>query len=123
MQPFAPGVKFSDLDAATAGAYHTSDVPYWLGTYEGFNVLRHTRGWSAWDKQLSEDMQDVIVSFAKTGNPSTHAAHFVHYDPLNEVRTRFGESIQTEQMNSKASDLIKTHPASAARPPVAKPVD
>ncbi len=119
VQPFVPGVKFSDLDPATAGAYHTSDVPYWLGTYDSFNMLRHTRDWGSWDKQLSNDMQDVIVSFAKTGNPSTAAAHFVPYDPQHEMRTRFGESIQTEQINSKAADLIKTHGTSAPRPSAA----
>jgi len=117
VQPFAAGVKFADLDPATAGAYHTSDVPYWLGTYESFNMLRHTRDWGTWDKQLSNDMQDVIVSFAKTGNPSTGAAHFAPYDTQHEMRTRFGESIHTEQINSKAADLIKAHPTSAPRPP------
>lgn len=116
VQPFTPGVKFADLDPATAGAYHTSDVPYWLGTYESFNLLRHTRDWTSWDKQLSDDMQDVIVSFAKTGNPSTSAAHFTAYDPLNEMRVRFGESIQTEKINSKAADLIKAHPPAQIRP-------
>jgi len=115
VQPFAPGVKFSDLDPATAGAYHTSDVPYWLGTYESFNMLRHTRDWTPWDKQLSDVMQDVIVSFAKTGNPSTSAAHFARYDPLNEMRTTFGESIQSEKINSRAADLIKIHVTAVPR--------
>lgn len=115
VQPFTAGVKFSDLDAATAGAYHTSDVPYWLGTYESFNLLRHTRDWAARDKRLSNDMQDVIVAFAKTGNPSTSAARFVRYDPASEMRTRFGESIETERPPSQAADLIKAHVVAVPR--------
>jgi len=111
-QPYAPGVSFSDLDPATAGAYHTSDVPYWLGTYGAFNLLRHTRDWTPWDRKLSNDMQDVIVHFAKTGNPSTSSAAFVPYDRSNEVRVVFGDTITKEVLDSKAMDFLASHPAS-----------
>ncbi len=119
VQPFSAGVTFSDLDPSTAGAYHTSDVPYWLGTYEAFNALRRTRDWTDWDRKLSDDMQDVIVSFAKTGNPSTQAVRFVPYDPHNEMRIDFGDSIQIEQINTKAADLIRSHSTVSARPAAA----
>ena len=49
VQPFAPGVKFSDLNPVTAGAYHMSDVAYWLGTYNSYNVFRVTPVWTALD--------------------------------------------------------------------------
>ena len=44
--PYAPGVRFADQDPATVGAYHTGDIPYWLGTLDEYNRLRRTRDWT-----------------------------------------------------------------------------
>jgi para-nitrobenzyl esterase len=115
VHPFTPGVTFSDLDPATAGAYHTSDVPYWLGTYNAFNLIRRTRDWTNWDRELSNDMQDVIVEFAKTGNPSTSTVKFTAYDPANEVRVIFGDKITAEKLDSKVMDFLLAHPPSGGR--------
>jgi len=111
VQPFTPGVKFSDFTAETAGAYHMGDVPYFLGTYEAFNLFRRTRDWTRWDRELSHAMQDVVVSFAKTGNPSTTAVPFPRYSPDKELRVDFGETIQVEPLRSKGLDFIETTPA------------
>jgi para-nitrobenzyl esterase len=110
VQPFTPSVKFSDFDPATAGAYHMGDVPYFLGTYDAFNQFRRTRDWSDLDRFLSDTMQDVIVTFAKTGNPSTPAVKFVRYGPNNEQRTDFGDRITLERLNSQGIDFLLAHP-------------
>jgi para-nitrobenzyl esterase len=115
VQPFTPGVTFSDLDTKTAGAYHTSDVPYWLGTYESFNLIRRTRDWTTWDRELSNDMQDVIVRFAKTDNPSTSIVKFTAYDPANEVRVTLGDKITVEKLDGKLMDFLLAHPPSGGR--------
>lgn len=115
VQPFTPGVTFSDVDPKTAGAYHTSDVPYWLGTYNAFNLIRRTRDWTTWDRELSNDMQDVIVGFAKTGNPSTSTVRFTAYDPANEVRVTLGDTITVEKLDGKLMDFLLAHPPSAGR--------
>jgi para-nitrobenzyl esterase len=107
--PFIPGVKISDLDPAKAGAYHTSDVPYWLGTYPAFNLVRPTREWTSWDVALSDAMQDVIVAFAKTGNPSTAKATFVPYNRSSEKRTVFGDSIFVETLQSAGIDTLELY--------------
>ena len=117
VQPFTPGVKFSDFNQATAGAYHMGDVPYWLGTYEAFNLFRRTRDWTAWDRELSEDMQKVIVSFAKTGNPSTAAVHFTAYGPAAETRVVFGDTISTETMNAAGMNFIQSTPSMMTQGP------
>jgi para-nitrobenzyl esterase len=114
VQPFTPGVTFSDFNQATAGAYHMGDVPYFLGTYEAFNLFRRTRDWSAWDRDLSNAMQDVVVTFAKTGNPSTKAARFTRYTPENETRVDFGDAIKVEKLNTKGLDFLETTPAAAS---------
>jgi para-nitrobenzyl esterase len=111
VQPFTPGVTFSDFNPATAGAYHMGDVPYWLGTYEAFNVFRRTRDWAVWDRDLSIAMQDVVVAFAKTGNPSTRAAQFTRYTPDNETRVDFGDTIRVEKLNTRGMDFLEVTPA------------
>jgi para-nitrobenzyl esterase len=67
--PYRPGVTFADHDPATVGAYHTADVPYWLGTLDSLNLFRITRDWTPQDRALSADMMDRILAFARTGTP------------------------------------------------------
>jgi para-nitrobenzyl esterase len=120
VQPFTPGVKFSDFDPATAGAYHMGDVPYFLGTYDAFNLFRTTRNWTDLDRSLSDRMQDVIVTFARTGNPNTPAVKFVRYDPNNEQRTDFGDTISVEKLNSRGLDFLLAHPPAPAPAPASE---
>jgi para-nitrobenzyl esterase len=78
---YAPGAKFSDLDPATAGAYHTSEVPFWLGTLDSFNIYRTTRAWTPADYAFSTEMTRSLVAFARTGNPDTTAMTWRPYTP------------------------------------------
>jgi para-nitrobenzyl esterase len=113
VQPFAPGVTFTDFNPETAGAYHMGDVPYFLGTYDAFNLFRTTRNWTPWDKELSNAIQDVIVAFAKTGSPNTKAVAFTRYSPANEMRVDFGDTIKNEKLYTAGLDFIDTVPAAA----------
>ena len=76
---YAPGVTFPDLDPATAGSYHTSEVPFFLGTLDAFNQFRHTRDWTAADRAFSEAMTVSLVAFARTGNPDTATLHWPRF--------------------------------------------
>jgi para-nitrobenzyl esterase len=51
------------------GAYHTGDVPYWLGTQDALNMFRTTRNWTKADRALMARMQSMIISFAQGGAP------------------------------------------------------
>jgi len=113
VQPFTPGVTFTDFTPATAGAYHMGDVPYFLGTYEAFNLFRTTRNWTPWDKALSTALQDVVVAFAKTGSPNTKTVTFTRYDPANEMRVEFGDTIRIEKLFTAGLDFIDATPAAA----------
>ncbi|WP_353199992.1 carboxylesterase family protein [Sandarakinorhabdus sp.] len=68
-QPYADGISFADHDAATAGAYHTGDVPYWFQTLDSLNLFRTTRNWTAADRALGEQMSDMLVRFARGDAP------------------------------------------------------
>ncbi len=80
VHPFAEGVKFFD-DPKSIGAYHTSDVPYWFGTQDAFNKFRVTRDWTPFDRDLSDRMEDCLVAFARTGDPSTAATPWPRWTP------------------------------------------
>ena len=121
VQPFTPGVRFSDFDPATAGAYHMSDVPYFLGTYEAFNLFRKTRDWTDLDRTLSDRMQNVIVAYAATGVPSTPEVKMVRYDPQKERRTVFGDAIGVESLNTPAMDFLLNAVAALPPPPAGPP--
>lgn len=93
---YAPGVRFSDLDPASAGAYHTSEVPFWLGTLEAFNRFRPTRAWSPEDRQLSDSMVELLVRFAATGVAQTERVQLPRYDPAQPQLLEMGEALRAQ---------------------------
>lgn len=120
VQPFTAGARFSDFDPATAGAYHMGEVPYFLGTYEAFNMFRKTRDWTDKDRQLSNDLQDMLVAFARTGSPATARIPFPRYSLKPEQRLLIGEEIKVEKLNSGGLDFLVANPAGAPPPPAPK---
>jgi len=87
---YEPGVTFSDLDPKTAGAYHTSEVPFWLGTLESFNAFRKTRAWTQADRDFSTALTTSLVAFARTGNPSTNQLRWVRFNPAQPELLELG---------------------------------
>ena len=109
--PYPPGVVITDMDVKTAGAYHNSDLPFWYGTLDSLNLFRRTRDWTPYDYKLSNQMQDVVVAFARTGNPVTAEAKIPRYDPKREQRLVFGDAgLNVETLNPKQVDFIENHP-------------
>jgi para-nitrobenzyl esterase len=108
---FAPGVKIADMNPATAGAYHTADIPFWFGTQDAFNLFRTTRDWNAWDRRLAADMMDSLIAFADTGNPNTRAVKWPAWSAKNEQEIIFGDTIHIEKMDIKRMDWLAAHPA------------
>ena len=70
-QPYAPGISFVDHDPATAGAYHSGEIPYFLRTRDSLNLFRKTRIWEDVDAALEDDMAALLVSFARDGKPKS----------------------------------------------------
>jgi para-nitrobenzyl esterase len=106
VHPYVSGVRFSDHDPATVGAYHTADVPYWLGTLESLNLFRQTRAWTDSDRALSASMSAAIVEFARTGNPKWPA-----YDPKSERIQEFGtETRMIQWPNRRQLDFFAANP-------------
>ena len=121
VEPFAPGVTFADLpDPAKAGAYHFSDVAYWLGTLNAYNLFRTTRNWQPADRTLSQEMQEVILTFARTGKPDTPAVKFRRFDPANPYRTVLGIPIRLQKLNARGIAFLLKYPPAWPHPPATK---
>jgi para-nitrobenzyl esterase len=81
-QPYTEGVTFSDHDPATAGAYHSGDIPYWLRTRPSLNLFRQTRTWEPGDAMLEDEMAGALLAFARGGDPvSARVGTWPLFDP------------------------------------------
>ncbi|KQM97477.1 carboxylesterase [Sphingobium sp. Leaf26] len=89
VHPYRPGVPFADHDPATVGAYHSADIPYWLGTLDSLNLFRTTRDWTPVDQALSGEMMDHLVAFARSGKPN---ANWPAFTPRKPVVLQLGET-------------------------------
>jgi len=92
------------------GAYHTSDVPYWFGTLDVFNLFRPTRLWQAYDRDLSQKMTAALVAFANTGTPSTADIKWPTWSAANEQLLEFGQSaIAPKGISTKRMEFMTTN--------------
>jgi len=109
VHPYIPGVKIADQDPATIGAYHTSDVPYWFGTQDALNIIRPTRNWTAYDRDLSAKMTAALIAFANTGDPKSAAVAWPQWTNRNEQLVEFGDRIDVLPMNTARLEFMKIH--------------
>jgi para-nitrobenzyl esterase len=117
--PYAPGVKIADQDPATAGAYHTADIPYWFDTLDTFNTLRTTRAPKPWDRTLIDRMSGALIAFAETGSPNTPDVKWPAWTATGEQKIEFGDTINVVKMDAQKMDWLALHPAqplAGARP-------
>ena len=82
-------------------------------------MIHITRNWAAYDRQLSDKMSDILVNFAKIGQPIGQGVGLVRYNPAKEQRTVLGDKIYVEDMNSSGMDFMAANPA--ARPQRSSP--
>lgn len=118
VHPFNPQALASDR-VDLIGAYHTSDVPYWFGTLDTFNMFRPTRLWQPYDRDLSQKMTSMLIAFATTGNPSAAGVTWPAWSASREQLLEFGSSaISVKPINGARMDFLATVgplPSAAAR--------
>jgi len=114
--PYAPGLELADQDPLTVGAYHTADVPYWLHTFDAFNLFRRTRNWGPTDDRLSEAMLQSLVSFADTGSPRATGLNWSPWTPAKELYVILDDEISVATLQKSRMDWLGAHPPAAVAP-------
>jgi para-nitrobenzyl esterase len=126
VHPYVPDVRLADQNIATVGAYHTADIPYFLGTQDAYNMFRPTRSWTPWDRELSAKMMGSLIAMAATGSPDTPAMHWPEWTPISESKLVFGDRIKTVKLQRDRHEWLAAHPAATmpvVRPRGANPID
>jgi para-nitrobenzyl esterase len=115
-QPYAPGITFIDHDPATAGAYHSGEIPYFLRTRDSLNLFRTTRVWQEVDAALENDMASLLVSFARDDKPtSVRVRDWPEFTPARPRVVSLGEAIDIVAWpNYEALPLLASPAASSA---------
>jgi para-nitrobenzyl esterase len=117
-QPYAPGITFIDHDPATAGAYHSGEIPYFLRTRDSLNLFRQTRIWEDVDVQLEDDMSALLVSFARDGKPtSPRVREWPAFEPARPRVVSLGVEIAVIDWPNYAALPLLAAPVAAAPPP------
>lgn len=119
--PYVPGVRIADQDTATIGAYHVADLAYWFGNLDAYNMFRPTRAWRPWDRELSNDMMQTLIAFARTGRPATESVRWPAWSAAEERRVVFGKKITVERLDTKGMDWLAAHPAARIPVPPVRP--
>jgi para-nitrobenzyl esterase len=121
-QPYAPGITFLDHDPATAGAYHSGEIPYFLRTRDSLNLFRQTRIWEDVDVKLEEDMASLLISFARDGKPkSPRVREWPVFDPVRPRVISLGSEIAVVDWPNYESLALLAAPQTAAAPPSTSP--
>jgi para-nitrobenzyl esterase len=121
-QPYAPGITFIDHDPATAGAYHSGEIPYFLRTRESLNLFRQTRIWEDVDVKLEEDMAALLVSFARDGKPrSPRVREWPVFEPTRPRVVSLGVDIDVIDWPHYESLPLLATPRAIAAPQSARP--
>jgi para-nitrobenzyl esterase len=100
VHPFNDKVVIAD-HPERIGAYHTSDVPYWLQTQDALNLFRPTRLWTPADRQLARQMTGLLIAFANGGKPNTSAIQWPRWTPSDERLLELGEAVSVQKMNTE----------------------
>jgi para-nitrobenzyl esterase len=122
---YAAGAELSDLNPEAAGAYHTSDVPFFLLTLEVYNRIRRTREWTEYDRRLAEQMSDALIAFAQTGDPATKATPFPRFDAKSERVVELANPVRVVRFEKARMDFMAQFnlPGAVGPPPTRGPRD
>jgi len=118
---YAPGVVIADLNPKAAGAYHSSEVPFFLNTLDAYNRIRATRAWTEQDRALASTMSDVLIAFASSGSPQTPALRPPRFDAKRESLSEFGDEVKVISFDKPRMEFFSTVNAPGAVGPAPTP--
>lgn len=96
------------------GAFHTSDVNYWLNHY----TKKYPRNWTDFDYLLGRIMSGYLVNFARTGDPNGKDSLGIMLPTWNDVSSsdrisylHLGDDVEFESMNQDRSSFWMSYVA------------
>lgn len=90
------------------GAFHTSDVPYWLD-----NPVREEY-WEDIDSEISDTMSDYLVNFAKNANPNEDEELWGKYDGSCKYMKIGDNTYEMEAVSEEKENLWKEYHSSVS---------
>ena len=105
---YAPGAVIADLNPQSAGAYHSSEIPFFLLTLDAYNRIRPTRAWTDQDHALAATMSEVLIAFASSGNPQTPSLRLPRFDARREQLIEFGDEVKVISFNKPRMEFFST---------------
>ena len=96
---YAPGVVIADINPQSAGAYHSSEIPFFLLTLDAYNRIRPTRAWNDGDRALAATMSEILIAFASSGSPQTQKLRLPRFDARREPLIEFGDEVKPISFN------------------------
>jgi para-nitrobenzyl esterase len=118
---YAPGVVIADLNPQSAGAYHSSEIPFFLLTLDAYNRVRPTRAWTEKDRALAATMSDILIAFASSGIPQTQSLRLPRFEARREPLIEFGDEAKLISFNKSRMDFFSTVNAPGAVGPAPMP--
>ena len=118
---YAPGVVIADINPQSAGAYHSSEIPFFLLTLDAYNRIRPTRAWTDQDRALAATMSEVLIAFASSGSPQTQKLRLPRFDARREPLIEFGDEVKPISFNKSRMDFFSTVNAPGAVGPAPTP--
>lgn len=111
-----PGMTAANVDLVRGGAAHNFDTAWWFGAYDAFNLLSRKRDITEEDRAMSRQMSDMLIAFARNGDPSTAAIKLPAFAPGNEQRVVIDHRIRVEPMPVERMNWLAANPAPGAGP-------
>jgi para-nitrobenzyl esterase len=118
---YTPGVTIADLNPQSAGAYHSSEIPFFLLTLDAYNRIRPTRSWTEKDRALASTMSDILVAFASNGVPQIPSLRMTRFDAQRESLVEFGDEVKVISFNKARMEFFSTVNAPGAVGPATVP--
>jgi para-nitrobenzyl esterase len=118
---YAPGVNIADLNPQRAGAYHSSEIPFFLLTLDAYNRIRPTRAWTDQDRALADTMSDILIAFASDGNPQSSSLRLPRFEAQRERLIEFGDEMKVISFDKPRMEFFSTVNAPGAVGPAPTP--
>jgi para-nitrobenzyl esterase len=102
------GVAFGPNLPPRIGAYHSGDLPFWIGSVRALQAARPAVTWTSADLRLADEMSSFLAAFVRTGDPNAVAPPKIwpRYEPSSEQVLELNEPLQVHGWPNRESVML-----------------